>query len=821
MSQTYSGKEAEKIIAGSSYVCINNILKTPAYISFKKNKEIPFIEFGNWMRNNIGLSDDLSFRLVNKETDKFRYIHYRMQQLYKGIPVEFSYIIVHTFENKIISFNGTIIKSLSVPVNSAIDINEASAISLKYCFGNDYNQFKNCCIQAVDSIVIIPEKLNFKTNSEHSLSYKLDVYSKSPLKRMFVYIDAITGEVQGAINRIQTNDTTGIANTFYSGSQSIKTNFTGTEFILRESGRGNGINTMDYNFNQGSPIDFTDDDNYWNNINPQHDEVATDAHWAAEQTYDYFLSKFARNSIDNNGYAINSYVHYGLNYNNAFWDGENVFFGDGSGTNTAWVTVDVCAHEITHGLNTKTASLIYTDEPGALNEGFCDIFGTCIEFYAKPAAANWLFADEIGTTSRSLSNPKSLGYPDTYQGQYWDYLNEVHKNSTVLSHWFYLLSQGGSGTNDLGNNYSVTGIGMDKAAEIAYRTLTIYLLPLSNYNDMRFYSILATSDLFGACSDESQAVINAWYAVGIDSAFTNQVESDFVSPYTTSCQIPASISFINLSLNSDSCLWDFGDGTFSNEMNPVHIYNSFGDYNIKLIAYGNNYCINNDTIIKNNNIQILPSAPCIARMPETGTGETQISCNGVLFDSGLAGYYQSDTRSTITISPVNAANVTLTFEEFNFEAVYWEILMIAMKDSLIIFDGPDTLSPVLSTLSGNTIPLPIVSTGNAITILQATNSTENRPGFKLRWDCSLNSNLAELTNSNYYSIFPNPAQDYVILSLPLQSTIEIYDAQNRMLKSLLSSEENIKLDLSGFPKGLYLIKIISAHTIVIKKLIKL
>ena len=819
-SQIYSGAEAEKIITGSSYIYINNILETPAYVRFRKNKEIPFTEFDIWMKKNIGLSDDLSLRLLNKETDKFKNIHYRLQQLYKGIPVEFSYIIVHTFENKITSFNGTIIKSISVSATPAVDIEEASAISLKYCFGNDYDQFKNCCNQPDDPIVIIPKNLNFKTKSEHSLSYKLDVYSKSPLMRKFVYVDANTGEIEGVVDRIQTDDTTGIANTFYSGQQSIKTNFTGNNFILRESGRGNGINTIDYyNF---EATDFTDDDNYWNNINPQHDEVATDAHWAAEKTYDYFLSKFGRNSIDNNGYAINSYVHYGINFDGAFWDGDKVWFGDGNGSNTPFVTVDVCAHEISHGLTTKTASLVYQDEPGALNEGFSDIFGTCIEFYAKPAVANWLIADETGTALRSLNDPKSLGYPDTYYGLNWDYMNEVHKNSTVLSHWFYLLSQGGNGTNDNGNNYSVAGIGIEEAAEIAYRTLTIYLLPLSNYNDVHFYSILAASDLFGACSAESQAVINAWYAVGIGSPFTNQVESNFSSPYTTSCQIPASIPFTNLSSNSDSCLWDFGDGTFSNEINPVHIYNSFGNYNVKLISYGNNNCIDNDTLLKANFIQISSLAPCVALMPESGNGETQISCSGTLFDSGGAGYYQSNTRSTITISPVNAEKITLTFEELYFEAYYWDGIMTSKVDSLIIFDGPDTLSPVLSVLSGyDTTAIPIVFTGNSVTILQSTNATVNRPGFKLSWDCSLYSNYEELNKSTYYSLFPNPAQDYAMLSVPRQSIIEIYDTQNRMLQSLPSSEENIKLDLSAFSKGFFVIKIISAQGTFIKKLIKL
>ncbi len=178
-----------------------------------------------------------------------------------------------------------------------------------------------------------------------------------------------------------------------------------------------------------------------------------------------------------------------------------------------------------------------------MNEAFSDIWGASIEHYAKgngsdtnPAAKIWLIGDEIDRRSgsaalRSMSNPNSQGQPDTYGGSYWinpqcgtptqgnDYCG-VHTNSGVLNFWFYLTVKGGSGTNDIGNPYNVSGIGMNKAQAVAYRTLT-YLSANSTFANARTAAIQAAKDLYGNCSFEEQTVTDAWYAVGVGAAFVN------------------------------------------------------------------------------------------------------------------------------------------------------------------------------------------------------------------------------------------------------------------------------------------------------------
>jgi hypothetical protein len=276
------------------------------------------------------------------------------------------------------------------------------------------------------------------------------------------------------------------------------------------------------------------------------------------------MTKFNRNSVDNAGFALNSYVHtnlvafgYGDNIN-AFWDGTRMTYGDGgtSGgiTYTPLTALDVCGHEITHGVTERTSNLTYSNQSGAMNEGFSDIFGTAIEFYAKGASANWLIGENIGAAFRNMANPNQFSQPDTYLGTYW-YTGTadnggVHTNSGVLNFWFYLLTQGGSGTNDIGSVYSVTGIGIDKAAAIAYRTNTVYLVPSSNYASARTFAIQSATDLYGAGSAEVIATTNAWYAVGVGAAYN-------------ACSTPSGLASSGLTNTGASVSWTAISGAIS------------------------------------------------------------------------------------------------------------------------------------------------------------------------------------------------------------------------------------------------------------------
>ena len=756
-AQLLSGEKARAYVKDAESVVVTSNDYLPGYIKLAQGKEIELSDLTVWLKENFNLSQNFGLKLIRTEKDQLGYTHYCFQQTISGYPVGGGEYIVHVMDNKIISMNGSIRKNIEPPLQILLSENAALQNALQFVKASVYMwevpQEENY-IKTITSndkatyypegvLTIIPMKGKFASDN-YRLAYKFDIYAQKPISRQYIYVDAMNGDIIMTTERIHNTNATGTAVTKYNGTQTITTDSYNGSYRLRETGRGLGIETYNMNkgTNYGSAVDFTDADNNWNNVNANQDEVATDAHWGAEKTYDYYYTTFGRNSLDNAGMKLLSYVHYNNNFNNAFWDGTKMTYGDGDGTTyTPFTALDICGHEITHGLDENTANLVYQDESGAMNEGFSDIFGTCIEFYATPATANWTMGEDIGTILRDLSNPNAYGLPDTYQGTNWcDYTNTnldctindnggVHTNSGVLGYWFYLLSHGGSGTNDNGNAYNVTSITITKAAAIAYRTLTYYLTSSSVYADARTYSILACQDLYGGCSIEAQANQNAWYAVGIGAAWAaTPANADFTTCQTTFCTSNATLQFQNTSSNANTFKWYFGDGSTSTIGNPSHTYSSAGIYTVKLVANSTN--CGNDSITKTAFINIGPSNPCSVNMPLSGTGTTQTACTGYLYDSGgPCDAYLDSTDVIITIAPTGATHVTLTFQSFDFESGY---------DYLYVYDGPNTSSTLIGQYDGTSLPNggTITSSGGSITLRQYSDGGVTKQGFALGWSCA-------------------------------------------------------------------------------------
>jgi len=738
-------------ISGASNVAYKPGQDLPVYFKMLPGHEVEYSSWQTWITTNLKLSPSMGFVYQSKETDQIGDVHYRYTQTCNGVPIFGNVLIVHTKNGRAYSFNGKIVRSIDIGTTTSMTENTALTYALASVNATTYKwqmPAEEALLKKITGnplatyypkgeLYLVPDSMNF--NSQNLiLAYRFDVYADKPLSRAFIFVDAITGRIITKLNEICTVDAPGTAVTKYSGTQPLTTDSYNGSYRLRETGRGNGIET--YNLttgtNYGSAVDFTDADNNWNNVNAAQDEVATDAHWGAEMTYDFYKLKHNRNSIDNAGYHLLSYVHYDVNYDNAFWDGQKMTYGDGDGTTfTPFTALDVCGHEITHGLTTFTANLAEQNEPGALNEGYSDIFGTSIEWYARPSNANWTMGENIGTVLRNMSDPKSITdtynntpYPDTYLASgSWDANQEVHHNSTVVSYWYYLTSVGGSGTNDNGNAYNVTGISMDSANAVAFRTLTVYLISSSGYVDARFYSIQSAIDLFGACTPEVETVTNAWYACGVGAIYDPTVISDFSAGAQTYCIAPATAQFTNLSTNANVFHWDFGDGTTSTAMNPSHVYNTYGNFTVTLIASGGT--CGTDTLVQTSYISVDTLNPCIVDMPQTGTGETQIACSGTLYDSGGNSNYQDNTNATITIAPIGAMDLTLHFDTFSFETNY---------DYLTIYDGPSTASPLIGAYTGNTLPNggTITSTNGSVTLVQTSDMGVNQAGFVMHWHCA-------------------------------------------------------------------------------------
>ncbi len=474
-------------------------------------------------------SDADEFRLSRKTTDQLGFQHEKYQQYYKGIKVEHATYSIHIRNGNVESMNGEYAQLRDVSVNPSISADVALKQAMNFVGASEYlwEDEKEASL------------INYKKPSgelviyKKQLAWKFDVYSKNPIGRSDIYVSAADGEILGKNDQIHHADAVGTASTRYSGNRSINADSYSGSYRLRDYSRGNGIETYDMNngTNYNAAVDFTDNDNNWTSAehaNAEKDDAALDAHWGAEMTYDYFLQTFNRNSFDDAGATIRSYVHFNLiaygypNNDNAFWDGSRMTYGDGTSLDPL-TTLDIAAHEIGHAVCTHTANLVYSYESGALNEAFSDIWAASVEYFAAPEKNTWVLGEDLGTTVRSLEDPKVAGQPDTYQGTNW-YTGSgdnggVHYNSGVLNHWFYILSVGKTGTNDNGDSYSVTGIGIDKAAAIAYRTEAVYLSANSQYIDARNYGIQAAQDLYGVDSPEAIATQNAFYAVGVGSAY--------------------------------------------------------------------------------------------------------------------------------------------------------------------------------------------------------------------------------------------------------------------------------------------------------------
>ncbi|MFZ9296576.1 MAG: M4 family metallopeptidase, partial [Bacteroidia bacterium] len=232
----------------------------------------------------------------------------------------------------------------------------------------------------------------------------------------------------------------------------------------------------------------------------------------------------------------------------------------------------------------------------------------------------------------NMSNPNQFNHPDTYLGTNWFTGTAdnggVHTNSGVSNFWFYLLSTGGSGTNDINQAYSVSSLGLNTAARIAFRALTVYFTPTTNYAMARALTIKAATDLYGACSNEVIQTMNAWHAVGVGNAFNaNSTAPNFTANITSFCSVPAQVNFSNTTAYALGYTWYFGDGTTSNSINPVHTYSANGTYTVKLKANG---CQNiTDSIIKNAFITIaIPSVPIVQDTVICGLDSIQLTGQG-------------------------------------------------------------------------------------------------------------------------------------------------------------------------------------------------
>ncbi len=679
------------------------------YIRLKEGSRVDEKQVEHFINTKIFSAGRNKVSLLNTERDNIGFTHLRFTIRQNDAQLANKMIIAHCKEGKLVSLNGDL-ADISAASNSFI-ISENSALqsALKKVNANKYKWQNTNEEQHMKKVLDQPDFTYYPHGSKTILekdgrsysAWVFNIYAESPLYRANVYVDASTGLVLEEQNLICTSDVPGTAATKYNGTQTITCDQNGSVFQLKETSRGLGIETYNLNgsMTYSTSTDFTHTAATF--TMDAFDQGALDAHWGAEKTYDYFNSQHNRNSIDNAGFKLLSFIHYDTFYSNAFWDGQRMTYGDGNGITSIFTCLDVCGHEISHGLTGNTAKLIYNNESGALNESYSDIFGTCIENYARPGNWNWQLGEDLDLNLvplRDMSNPGLYAQPDTYKGTNWYNGTQdnggVHYNSGVSNFWFYLLSTGGTGTNDLSNIYSVSALGMQAAAKIAFRALTVYYTPNINYAIARDLSIQAAKDLFGTCSNEMIQTMNAWHAVGVGQKYAAAIVApDFKSDFTAFCNVPATIQFSNTTSNALTYTWDFGDGSaVATTTNASHIYTAAGIYNVKLKAI--NCAGTKDSITKSSFVVIdLPALPAVGQTVNV-CENSQAVLNATA--TGVIKWYDSPTATLVA-----GAGNSFTTPVLNAGKTYYVANTIASPSStggILFVNGGGTVSTGTQTM---------------------------------------------------------------------------------------------------------------------------
>lgn len=632
------------------------------------------------------------------KTDDLGYTHEYFSQYYKGIRVAYASYAVHGKDGLVRYLNGTFHKLGNIVITPKITEKAALDAALSFIGAKTYSwevpaeeewlkTNYNNSYYPKGELVIVQDRL--KETYKFRLAWKFNVSAHSPVSSDLVYVDALNASVIERESRIfpivhdlsQLSTTakkslptdlekstipsnaTGTAATRYSGSKSIVTDSYSGGYRLFETRNGALIHTRNmYNqTNFSSVLEFSDIDNNW--TSPEHanyfkDNAALDAHWASEMTLDFFKTTFNQNSWDNAYGSVMNYVHYPMS-NDAAWVGapyNHIQYGDGGPCGEPFTSLDIVAHEFSHGINNATARLAYQGESGAINESLSDMWAAYAEYTIAPGKQCWLMGEDVmcGSALRSMSNPSSLSYfihnqdysetasgnyPDTYNGTgyYTGNLDHggVHENSSVSNFWFYLLVVGGSGTNDNGHCYAVDGIGFTDAGKIIYYAETIEIASPNehsvSFSQFRTATINAATSLFGAASPQVVSVTNAWRAVGVGNAYAYTISGPssicMEQQSFTVAQLPSG-STANWSV-SPTNLFGIDSGTGATFLTGADNANSAGTGTISISVSGG--C---------NNISITPIT---------------ISIGGIQNYSGLTW----TTNQTITNCTVNFTNMAI------------------------------------------------------------------------------------------------------------------------------------------------------------------
>lgn len=785
--------------------------------------------------NNINkMKEGDEWRVDKSHSEQKGAKHQHYLQYYKGIRVAYGTFSMHgNSKNQLESSIGNFQKFDNVNMNTQLSEEDALKYAMKHIGAKIYkwqvaeeekwlkDNF-NESYYPIGELVIVKDYL--KSNSEYRLAYKFDIYAHIPISRHYIYIDAINGEVLDKDSRIHHTNSPGTANTRYSGTRNITTDSFSGGFRLRET--RNNVRIETYNMNHTgtySQTDFIDNDNNWiEHNNANRDNAGLDAHWGAEVVYDYFNQIHNRNSYNGNGAPLLSYVNanllaFGNNHSdNAFWDGNKMTYGRGT-VHNPFTSLDVCAHEIAHGVTGNTARLAYRKESGAINEALSDIWAACVEAWAAPTKQIWLLGEDVWTL-RSMNNPNQFLQPDTYLGTHWQNTNNctpsssndncgVHRNSGVINYWFFLLSEGGHGTNDIGNAFWVNTIGMNKAASIVYRTQTQIINSSVeqeiSFSQFREATIIATSNIFGSTSEEVMQVTNAWHAVGVG----NRYPMNITGPSTICTQATYTIQNLPQGATVQWSSSNVNIATVSGNGATAIVYPGYnqGGFNLNAVVSINGITITN---LSYNNI-----TNGIPDFAISGVMGCTVNCCG--YNDGC------QSQSVFFAAPIGSAGTNFVNVNARYDWSYREINSYSSTSVGTYYGSFNNIQPMINFPGAGTY---------IVQVFVSINGCGTGKLFTKTVDVA--------SASPYFSITPNPSSTFINISpstettttrtvqtakdLPVFDRIVITDAMgNVKLQQAVRQTSNYRVDVSRLSNGIYYLNLYNTGKLIEKKTIQI
>ncbi|MGI8682474.1 MAG: M4 family metallopeptidase [Mycobacteriales bacterium] len=607
-----------------------------------------------------------SFRSRGVVLDRDGSSHVRYDRTYRGLPVLGGDVVVHlTPSGALRDVSQSLTRPVQVATTPEISRARATAVAVPHLAGKVTGTSARLVVDAAGSTPRLAWDVvvsGIRTDQTPS--------------RLHVLVDATTGAAGRSYDEIET----GTGNSIYSGQVSIATSYNSStgRYEMKDPTRGNNYATDLNQATSGTGTLFSDTDDIWGNgAQSNRQSAGVDAHYGATKTFDYYKNVLGRNGIFNTGAGVRSRVHYGNSYVNAFWDGTQMTYGDGSSNAKPLVELDIAGHEMSHGVTENTANLSYSGESGGLNEATSDIFGTSVEFYAANASdvGDYLIGEKVningnGTPLRYMDQPSRDGASkDCWYSGIGSL--DVHYSSGPGNHVFYLLAEGSGAKTINGVSYNsptcnggtVTGIGRDAAAKIWYRALSVYMTSTTNYAGARQAAVNAAKDLFGASSTQCAGVEQAFSGIAVTGATCG----------TTPPPPPPSGNLLqNPGFESGATAWSQTSGVISNDSTRAHT----GSWLAWLDGYGSSHT---DTVSQSVTIPSATSAT-LSFWLNVATSETTTS---TAYDT-LKVQVVSGTTTTTLATYSNLSTKSYTQRSFNLSSYVGKtvtIKLLGVEDS--------------------------------------------------------------------------------------------------------------------------------------------